>query len=119
MITVDQVRDRAMALPGVSEEPHFDMTSFRVLGRIFATVAADEARLHVFMDEDEARACAAEDPVAFEPLRWGRRIRGVRVLLTTAPPDRVLELIEESWRRKAPRRLVAGLDSGPERPAGG
>jgi hypothetical protein len=118
MITVDRVRGLALSLPGVSAEPHFDMTSFRVLGKIFATVAADEARLHVFMDEDEARACAAEDPVAFEPLRWGRRIRGVRVLLTTAPPDRVLELVEESWRRKAPRRLVARLDADRQRPAG-
>lgn len=111
MISVSRIRDFALALPGASEEPHFDMTSFRVLGRIFATVAADEARLHVFLDEDAAQGCVLEDPVAFELLRWGPRIRGVRVLLTTAGPDRVLELVEESWRRKAPRRLVAERDA--------
>jgi hypothetical protein len=107
---LEQARRFALSLPGATEEPHFDMSSFRVRGKIFATVPSDEAHLHVFVDEAEIAASAAEDPAAFEPLRWGERIRGLRIDLGSAPDGRVRELIEESWRRKAPKRLVADFD---------
>ena len=105
------VRQFALALPGASEEPHFDMASFRVRGKIFATAPPDDVHLHVFLDEAEVHAYLAEDPAAFEPLLWGRKVRGVRISLPDAAPGRVRELIEESWRRKAPARLIAELDS--------
>jgi hypothetical protein len=106
-----QVRAFALSLPGTSEEPHFDMTSFRVRRKIFATAPPDETRLHVFVDEGEVEASVADLPGAFEPLLWGQQVRGLRILLAAAPEDRVRELVAESWRRKAPRRLVAELDA--------
>jgi hypothetical protein len=107
---LEGARRFALSLPGVTEEPHFDMSSFRVRGKIFVTVPPDGDRLHVFVDESEVDACVAEDPAAFEPLRWGQRVRGLRVDLAAAPAGRVRELIEDSWRRKAPKALVAGFD---------
>jgi hypothetical protein len=112
MADLPGTRRFALSLPGATEEPHFDMTSFRVRGRIFATVPPDEMRLHVFLDETEIDAYVAEDPGAFEPLLWGPKVRGIRVLLAAAPQDRVHELLTEAWRRKAPRRLVAELEAG-------
>jgi hypothetical protein len=111
-----QARAFALSLPGTSEEPHFDMTSFRVNGRIFATAPADETRLHIFVDEGEIAATVAEYgdaglPHAFEPLLWGQRVRGLRVLLAAAPQDRVRELLTDAWRRKASKRLVADFDA--------
>ncbi|HTP14399.1 MAG TPA: MmcQ/YjbR family DNA-binding protein [Streptosporangiaceae bacterium] len=111
----ERVRSFALSLPGASEEPHFDMASFRVRGKIFATVTADGAHLHVFVDEMEVEASVAEDPGAFAPLRLGQRTRGLRILLSSAPAERVQDLIEESWRRKAPRRLVADQDRAADR----
>jgi len=107
---LERVRRFALSLPGVTEEPHFDMSSFRVRGKIFATVPPDEAHLHVFVDEPEIEASVAENLAAFEPLLWGQRVRGLRIHLGSAPEARVQELIEESWRRKAPKRLVADFD---------
>jgi hypothetical protein len=112
MSDLDQARRFAMSLPEVTEQPHHDMSSFRVRGKIFVTVPPDEEHLHVFVDEPEITASVAEDPAAFEPLRWGRQVRGVRVNLAAAPADRVQELIEESWRRKAPKRLLADYERG-------
>jgi hypothetical protein len=66
---IEQVRRIALSLPEATEEPHFDMTSFRVKGKIFASVPPDETRLHVFVDEPAAAASVAEDPAAFELLR--------------------------------------------------
>ena len=38
----ERVREFALSLPGATEEPHFDMSSFRVQGKIFATVPPGE-----------------------------------------------------------------------------
>jgi hypothetical protein len=116
MSDLAHARAFALSLPGTSEEPHFDMTSFRVNGKIFATAPADDTRLHVFVDEGEIAAAVADQsgagqPRAFERLLWGERARGLRILLAVAPDERVRELLAEAWRRKAPRRLVAEWDA--------
>jgi hypothetical protein len=111
MSDLETARRFALALPEVTEEPHFDMSSFRVRGKIFATVPPDGQHLHVFVDEPEVSAAVAQNPAAFAPLRWGRRLRGLRVELAASPPGELQELIEESWRRKAPRRLVADFEA--------
>ena len=110
MADVEQTRAFALSLPESTQEPHFDMTSFRVRGKIFATVTPDDYWLHVFVTEPEISASVADDPAAFEPLLWGNAVRGVRVRLAAASLNRVHELLAESWRRKAPRRLVADYD---------
>jgi hypothetical protein len=105
-----RARGFALSLPGVSEEPHHDMSSFRVNGKIFVTVPPGEAYLHVFVDEAETEASVAEDPTAFEPLMWGKRLRGLRIHLAAVGDARLEELIEESWRRRAPARLLTQRD---------
>ena len=115
MMELEEVRRFALSLPGATEEPHFEKTSFRVRGKIFATVPPDEQHLHVLVGEGEARAAVADDSTAFEELWWGRQLKGVRVSLPAAPPHRVAELLEESWRRRAPKRLVAAFDAGRAR----
>jgi hypothetical protein len=119
---LDSARAFALSLPGSTEEPHFDMSSFRVRGKIFATVPPDDEHLHVFVDEGEVHAAVAEDPAAFEPLLWGQRLRGLRIRIAAAPNHRVAELLEESWRRRAPARLAAEWDAerggGSPRPDG-
>jgi YjbR len=104
------VRRVALSLPGSAEAPHHDMTSFRVAGKIFATMPPSGGRLHVFLGGDEVGVYCAEFPAAVEELWWGRRLSGCRVLLARADAALVRELLAESWRRRAPRRLVAEFD---------
>jgi hypothetical protein len=114
-VKLADVRKFALSLPETTEEPHFDMASFRVRGKIFATVPAEQRHVHIFVDESETRAYAAEDPDAFEELWWGKKLTGVRVTLRTATKPRVTELLTESWRRKAPKKLVAEFDAAKRR----
>ncbi|HWG63557.1 MAG TPA: MmcQ/YjbR family DNA-binding protein [Streptosporangiaceae bacterium] len=111
MSDLDAARRFAMSLPGATEEPHFDLASFRVRGKIFATVPPGEAYLHAFLDEPAVDAWVAENPAGCEPLLWGQRVRGIRVSLAACSPESLAELIEESWRRKAPKALIEALDN--------
>ena len=104
---LEEARAFALSLPETSEAPHHRMSSFRVRGKIFATVPVDGEHLHVFVDELETHAAAAENPRAFAELWWGKRLAGVRVNLRAADSELVLDLLEEAWRRKAPASLAA------------
>jgi hypothetical protein len=105
MIHVRDLRALAMALPETSEEDHFGRPSFRVRGRIFATVP-DPEHLNVMIDPFDVDGVVKEDPAACEPLLWGKQLRGVRVKLRVASPELVRDLLAAAWRRKAPRALL-------------
>lgn len=111
-MSLSSVRRFALSLPEATEEPHFDMSSFRVRGKIFATVPPDGEHLHIFVDQHEVKASVAEDPSAFEQLWWGKRLAGLRVNLKAASAEQVFPLLVEAWRRKAPKRLIAAFDAG-------
>jgi hypothetical protein len=101
------VRKLALAFPEATEQPHHDMTSFRVRGKIFATMPPEGGRLHVFLSEGDIASYCAEFPSAVEELWWGKKLSGCRVVLRHADRALVRELLAESWRRKAPKGLLA------------
>ena len=102
----EQARAFAMSLPSVTEEPHHAMSSFRVKGKIFATVPPDGLHLHVFVDEEEREQAIAIAPDAFEKLFWGAKAVGVRVVLSGARAAAVEGLLRSAWHRKAPKSLT-------------
>lgn len=115
-MNLEQARRSALSLPEAAEEPHHHLSSFRVRGKIFATVPPDGKHLHVFVDEHKREPVIAAAPAAFEKLWWGSKVVGVRVVLAKAKPTIVSELLYAAWRRKAPKRLVdAFVDSRKRR----
>ena len=99
-------RKLALALPEAVELPHFDMASFRVGGKIFATMPADGASLNVFVGEEVRAPLIAASPEVFAPLHWGAKTVGIKVLLANADRKTVAGLLRQSWARKAPKRLA-------------
>ncbi len=85
---LDTARRFALSLPETTEEPHFDMPSID------------------------------EDPVAFEAIRWGKqdKVDWLRVHLAAAERTQVCELLEDAWRSKAPKRVLAAFDADREAP---
>jgi hypothetical protein len=104
-----QARRFALSLPEAAEEPHHDLSSFRVRGKIFATVPPDGAHLHIFVDEQRRESVVAMEPDAFEKLWWGSKVVGVRVVLAKAGSAAVSGLLYSAWCRKAPKRLVTSF----------
>lgn len=101
-----QVRSYALSLPEATEEPHFDLTSFRVRGKIFVTAPPGEEYIHVFVDDAQREQALALYPEFVEKLMWGKKIAGVRVALAAAAPAVVRQLISNAWERKAPKSLL-------------
>lgn len=104
--TLAQVRRFALSLPEVVEAPHFDKSSFRIKGKIFATVPPGGEYLHVFVENPERDVTAASAPATYEKLWWGKKVVGLRVTLARAKPADVQELLLSAWQRKAPKSVI-------------
>jgi hypothetical protein len=102
----ERVRRFALSLPEAIEAPHFDSASFRVGGKIFATMPPDDAHLHVFVGEEQRETALALHPESIEKLFWGKKACGLRVALGTAQPAAVEALLRQAWAQRAPKRLL-------------
>jgi hypothetical protein len=104
----------ALSLPEAAEEDHHGIPSFRVRGKIFATVP-DPEHLRVMLAPDAAKAAVAAHPAACEELWWGKRLSGVRVALARVDRRTLAALLEAAWRRNAPTALGSRRDAGARR----
>jgi hypothetical protein len=110
-MTDDQARELALSLPEATEQDHHGRPSFRVGGKIFATLWAP-GRLNVMAGEGRIRAAVEEAPEWCSPVMWGARLSAVQVDLAAADPELVDDLLEEAWSARAPARLRRQGDSG-------
>jgi len=110
---LDTARRFALSLPETTEEPHFEKSSFRVKGKIFATVPLGGKHLNVMADPSEISALVEEQPDAYVAIMWGKRTKPdwVQVNLAAADRAQVQELLEDAWRAKAPKRVLDAYDS--------
>jgi hypothetical protein len=108
-VKLAQVRRLALALPEATEEPHFDLSSFRVKGKIFATVKPDGSFMNVFVDDDQREIMVTVDPKAYESLTWGK-MAYLHVQLAAAKANDVKTLLRAAWERKAPKKLLGKAD---------
>jgi hypothetical protein len=113
-LKLEQARRFALSLPEVVEAPHHELSSFRIRGKIFATIPPDGKHLHVFVDEQQREPGVAAEPAACEKLWWGSQVVGLRVVLAKARPTVVSELLYVAWCRKAPKRLVTSSTASPK-----
>jgi hypothetical protein len=105
MLTSNQARALALALPEAVEQDHHGRPSFRVAGKIFATLWDDE-HMNVMIDEPGIRTAVAAHPDRCSEVWWGKRLSAVRVTLPNADGELLSELLADAWEGKAPRRLT-------------
>ncbi|MGC1183963.1 MAG: MmcQ/YjbR family DNA-binding protein [Candidatus Dormiibacterota bacterium] len=122
MITTDDIRRWATALPEVEEITHFrfGVPIFRVRGKTFAGLGRDGSTAVFCVTERQARSAAADDPASCETVRRmdaRRSFLGLQVQLSRVPEARIRGLVEDAWRRQAPKRLVDEYDRGTTSPA--
>jgi hypothetical protein len=104
MLSASQARELALALPEAVEADHHGRPSFRVAGKIFATLW-DEHHLNVMLDEGGVRTAVESEPEACQEVWWGKRLAAVRVDLRRVDHRTLASLLEDAWEGKAPRGL--------------
>jgi hypothetical protein len=75
MIDIATFRQMALSLPDTVELPHFDLTSFRVNKKIFATFHAKHNRAMLKLSlVDQSVFCAYDSTIFFPvPGGWGKK----------------------------------------------
>ena len=114
-LDLNAVREWALALPETEEVTHFRLPAFKVRDKVFAG-PFKHGWVILSIPQQDAATAAAEDPETFEEVcRTGgpdRRIYvGLRVDLARVERERLRALVEQAWRHRAPRRLVAEHDA--------
>jgi hypothetical protein len=105
-VKISEVRRLALLLPEATEEPHHHLSSFRVQGKIFATVAPDGSFINVFVDDEQRDLMVTVDPKAYESLTWGKTAY-LHVHVAAAQARDMKALLRAAWERKAPKSLLA------------
>jgi hypothetical protein len=104
-VAVSSDEARSLGLPEVVELDHHGRPSFRVGGKIFATLWDDE-RMNVMLDEGGILTAVESAPDVCEQVWWGKRLAAVGVMLARADRDLLGELLADAWEQKAPKRLL-------------
>ena len=113
MATEDDVRRIALSLPETTEKPWFNTPGFRVNNKGFLRIRTEaEGGLVVFVaDLGEKDALLAADPAKFFTTPHYDGYPAVLVDLAAVDVDELRELITDSWRLKAPKRVLKAFDA--------
>ena len=106
-VTADEARSLALSLPDAVEQDHHGRPSFRVGGRIFATLWSEQ-RMNVMLDEGGILTAIESAPDAGEQVWWGKRLTAVGVTLSQVDRELLRDLLTDAWEQKAPKRLLPG-----------
>ena len=112
MLTWDDVVALGTALPEVEESTWFRTPSLKVAGKGFARLRSEaEGGLVLMCDLGEKEAMLASGDPAYYTTSHYDGYGAILVDLERVDPDQLAELIEESWRLKAPAKLRKAFDA--------
>ena len=108
MVTVEDVRRVAGALPRSEEHLIRDHVKFRVKSIVFVSISPDEKVMGFGFPKEERAALVASEPHKFHmPVPSDERYNWVRVWLDAIDQRELEELVVEAWRMVVPKRVAA------------
>src|SRR5689334_17869772 len=117
MATEADVRKIALSLPETTERPSYGTPGFRVKDKLFLRIRSDaEGGLVVFVsDLGEKEALLQSEPKKFFTTSHYDGYATILVNLKAVGVRELRELITESWRLKAPKRVLQAFDDAPRK----
>ncbi len=115
MATEDDVRRIALSLPETSERSSYEGTpSFRTKRKSFTRIRADGESLVIFVASlEEKEALLASDSEKFFTTPHYDGYPAVLVRFPATDVEELRELLTDSWRLAAPKRVLAAFDARP------
>lgn len=112
MVTENDVRRVALSLPETTEKPSYGMPGFRVKDRGFARIREEGDVLVVWVaDEGEKRGLVESEPEKFFTTPHYDGYPTVLVRFSAIDENELRELLTESWRLRAPKKLAIQFDA--------
>ncbi|MCO5935437.1 MmcQ/YjbR family DNA-binding protein [Mucilaginibacter sp. RB4R14] len=107
MNVVEKLRQIALSLPEVTEDPHFEKTSFRVYKKIFATAVPGHSRATVKLSSAEQDIfCTFDSGVIYPvPNKWGKQ-GWTHISLDTVKEEMLTEILKAAYCEIAPKHLA-------------
>lgn len=102
MVSDIVARQLALALPDAVEQDHHGFPSFRVAGRIFATLPSPD-RLRAMLGEHGIRSAAANWPDSCREFYWGKRLACLEIDLSRADETLVRDFLTQAWEHRRAR----------------
>ncbi|MCO8306380.1 MULTISPECIES: MmcQ/YjbR family DNA-binding protein [Streptomyces] len=107
MTTSDDVRSIALSLPQTTEKIAWSMPTFRVAGKMFATLPEDETSMAVRCPKEEREELVLAEPEKFWVAGHEAGSAWVRVRLAALEDlDELRDILLDSWRQAAPASLL-------------
>ena len=105
-MTFNQVRRLCLALPEVQEIETWGDATFRVRNKIFLIGSQEGEAVSIKASLDDQSGLIEMDPETFSVAAYTGRFGWVRVQLAALSPQLAKRLIENAWRRTAPKRVL-------------
>ncbi|MFJ8357595.1 MmcQ/YjbR family DNA-binding protein [Streptomyces sp. NPDC093984] len=121
MPDAEDVRRIALSLPDSTEKIAWSMPTFRVAGKMFATLPEDESSMAVRCPKEERDELVLAEPAKFWVADHEAQFAWIRVRLAVLEDESELrDILADSWRQAAPPRLLdlhpdLGLPAGEAR----
>ena len=108
MVTVDDVRGWALALPRTEEHLIRDYVKFRVGPIVYASVSPDETIMGFAFPREERAALIAAEPDRFLLERPSdQRYNWIDAQMAALSRDEAREFVIDAWRIVVPKRVAA------------
>lgn len=109
MVTWETVRHLALAFPGVEESTSYGTPAFKVRGKFLARLR-EEGVLVVKVGPGDQDALLQLQPEVYFITPHYAGYPAILVRLEAAEEGPLRQLLADSWRRYAPKRLVASYE---------
>ncbi len=106
------LRKLALALPEVEEGTSYGTPAWRVRKKLIARLREDDASAVVRVDFDAREILIEADPGVYSVTDHYLNYPMVVVRLSKVDPGELAELLEDAWRRLAPKRAIRAYDEG-------
>lgn len=109
----ETVREIAATLPEAEEGTSYGTPAFKVRGKLFVRFHQSGESVVILISIEERETLMKLTPDVFYITDHYTNWPYVLVRLSTVEKDNMKKLLEESWRRAAPKRLLTEYDNQP------
>jgi len=111
MVSFDDVRELALDLPEAEESTSYGTPAFKVRRKLFARLREEGDVLVVKVDRDERATLIESEPDVYFFTPHYENYGFVLVRLDAVERGELGEILTESWRLAAPKRLAVEFDN--------